>query len=172
MWKVNGRRTPSDGKSSHCLWQGELKINCCKIRPCLENYDFLTLTFLPYIKSTQTQFYLISSSFTESIFKIIWIVCIELWEVYINFILSRFGIGCHLLAFSINKRQIWNIAQLVLSTILKDFFTSFIVESKILRNHWLRNYFVKLVDRGKCKIIGTRRICSLLAFGERRFLSL
>ena len=52
--------------------------------------------------------------------------------------------------------------------------------------HWLRNYFIKLVDRGKCKIIGTRltvfghriveflhkrtrRICSLLAFGE--FLS-
>ena len=34
MWKVNGRQTtddgrwtPSDGKSSHCLWQGELKIN-------------------------------------------------------------------------------------------------------------------------------------------------
>ena len=26
MWKVNGRRMPSDGKSSHCLWQGELKI--------------------------------------------------------------------------------------------------------------------------------------------------
>jgi hypothetical protein len=26
MWKVNGRRTPSDGKSSHCLWQGELKM--------------------------------------------------------------------------------------------------------------------------------------------------
>jgi hypothetical protein len=25
MWKVNGRRTPSDGKSSRCLWQGELK---------------------------------------------------------------------------------------------------------------------------------------------------
>jgi hypothetical protein len=21
------RRTPSDGKSSHCLWQGELKMN-------------------------------------------------------------------------------------------------------------------------------------------------
>jgi hypothetical protein len=27
MWKVNGRRTPSDGKSSHCLWQGELKTD-------------------------------------------------------------------------------------------------------------------------------------------------
>jgi hypothetical protein len=28
MWKVNGRRMPSDGKSSHCLkiWRGELKI--------------------------------------------------------------------------------------------------------------------------------------------------
>jgi hypothetical protein len=25
MWKVNVRQTPSDGKSSHCLWQGELK---------------------------------------------------------------------------------------------------------------------------------------------------
>ena len=25
MWKVNRRRKPSDGKSSHCLWQGELK---------------------------------------------------------------------------------------------------------------------------------------------------
>ena len=27
MRKVNGRRMPSDGKSSHCLWQGELKKN-------------------------------------------------------------------------------------------------------------------------------------------------
>ena len=26
MWKVNERWTPSDGKSSRCLWQGELKI--------------------------------------------------------------------------------------------------------------------------------------------------
>ena len=25
MWKVNRRRTPNDGKSSRCLWQGELK---------------------------------------------------------------------------------------------------------------------------------------------------
>ena len=25
MWKVNRRRTQSDGKSSRCLWQGELK---------------------------------------------------------------------------------------------------------------------------------------------------
>jgi hypothetical protein len=27
MWKVNGQRTPSDGKSSLCLWQGELKMS-------------------------------------------------------------------------------------------------------------------------------------------------
>jgi hypothetical protein len=26
MRKLNGRRMPSDGKSSHCLWQGELKM--------------------------------------------------------------------------------------------------------------------------------------------------
>ena len=25
MSKVNGQRMPSDGKSSHCFWQGELK---------------------------------------------------------------------------------------------------------------------------------------------------
>jgi hypothetical protein len=31
MWKVNGRRTPSDGKSSHCLWQGELKSDRIKL---------------------------------------------------------------------------------------------------------------------------------------------
>jgi hypothetical protein len=30
IWKINGRRTPSDGKSSHCLWQGELKSNKTK----------------------------------------------------------------------------------------------------------------------------------------------
>jgi hypothetical protein len=24
--EVNERRTPSDGKNSHCLWQGELKL--------------------------------------------------------------------------------------------------------------------------------------------------
>ena len=37
MWKANGRRTtedrrrtPSDGKSSHCLWQGELTTVHCQ----------------------------------------------------------------------------------------------------------------------------------------------
>jgi hypothetical protein len=29
MWKVNGRQTPSDGKSSRCLWQGELIKKSC-----------------------------------------------------------------------------------------------------------------------------------------------
>ena len=37
MWKVNGRRTPSDGKSSRCLWQGELKITFHEFRK-----EFLT----------------------------------------------------------------------------------------------------------------------------------
>ena len=38
MRKVDGRRTPSDGKSSHCLWQGELNMRYIgygwKILPC------------------------------------------------------------------------------------------------------------------------------------------
>jgi hypothetical protein len=29
IWKVNRRRTPNDGKSSLCLWQGELKRRRC-----------------------------------------------------------------------------------------------------------------------------------------------
>ena len=37
MWKVNGQRTPSDGKSSRCLWQGELKITFHEFRK-----EFLT----------------------------------------------------------------------------------------------------------------------------------
>jgi len=32
MQKVNGRWTPSDGKSSHCLWQGELKMISLKTK--------------------------------------------------------------------------------------------------------------------------------------------
>jgi hypothetical protein len=43
---------------------------------------------------------------TESVFKIIWIVCFELWEVYINFIWSRFGIERNFLAFSINMADV------------------------------------------------------------------
>jgi hypothetical protein len=35
MWKVNGRWMPSDGKSSHCLWQGEVKI---QIKPIWLNH--------------------------------------------------------------------------------------------------------------------------------------
>ena len=32
MWKVNGRRMPSDGKSSLCLWQGELIKKKCPVK--------------------------------------------------------------------------------------------------------------------------------------------
>ena len=34
MWKVNGQRTPSDGKRSHCLWQGELTNGVLKYIAC------------------------------------------------------------------------------------------------------------------------------------------
>ncbi len=44
MWKVNGRRTPSDGKSSRCLWQGELKKVGCKQKyiPCVPHKNNCT----------------------------------------------------------------------------------------------------------------------------------
>ena len=32
-----GRRTPSDGKSSHCLWQGKLKTTCIQKPEALES---------------------------------------------------------------------------------------------------------------------------------------
>ena len=57
MQNVNGRRTSSDGKSSHCLWQGELiraviiLLNVYMSRmilavlkwvPCTHNWEFFT----------------------------------------------------------------------------------------------------------------------------------
>ena len=46
MWKVNRRRMPSYGKSSACLWQGELKrYLACKERSTLQhatNYNLLS----------------------------------------------------------------------------------------------------------------------------------
>ena len=40
----DGRRMPSDGKSSHCLWQGELTKNVMRkkipfISPCISAHD-------------------------------------------------------------------------------------------------------------------------------------
>jgi hypothetical protein len=71
----------------------------------------------------------------------------------------------------------------------EGFLHIFYCRIKNLQNHWLRNYFIKLVDRGECKIIWTRltmfgrriveflhkrtrQIFSLLTFGEWWFLSL
>ena len=46
MWKVNGRRTPSDGKSSHCLWQGELKMKLkFSIEIEVKSWGFLFVSF-------------------------------------------------------------------------------------------------------------------------------
>jgi hypothetical protein len=42
MWKINRRRTPSDGKSLHCLWQGELKMSAIAVHSRLFNADPLT----------------------------------------------------------------------------------------------------------------------------------
>ena len=49
------RRTPSDGKSSHCLWQGDLKTN--------QNKNLIS----PFFSSFQTQhFWHVSSIFTDN----------------------------------------------------------------------------------------------------------
>jgi hypothetical protein len=40
MWKVNGRRMPSDDKSWHFHWQGELKTWCKK------KYSYNILKFI------------------------------------------------------------------------------------------------------------------------------
>ena len=51
MWNVNRRRMPSDGKSSHCLWQGELKVHMnwtsFKRSPVLKDQFF----FVPKVTS-------------------------------------------------------------------------------------------------------------------------
>jgi hypothetical protein len=46
MWKVNRRRTPSDGKSSYCLWQGLLK----RILKCEYLLVMYIINMLHYIK--------------------------------------------------------------------------------------------------------------------------
>jgi hypothetical protein len=68
MWKVNGRRTPSDGKSSRCLWQGELKMwpfntgDCLKdvtIWACLAVYGYrlcMSNTEYTSLKNTHPQY--------------------------------------------------------------------------------------------------------------------
>ena len=47
MWKVNRRRTPSDGKSSNCFWQGELKIKCFSYK-FYENHQKIKLSVCLY----------------------------------------------------------------------------------------------------------------------------
>ena len=52
MWKVSGRRTPSNGKSSHFLWQGELKMTKCLSKKLVICYVSLSKTVFVTIKST------------------------------------------------------------------------------------------------------------------------
>ena len=59
MRKVNERRMPSDGKSSHCLWQGELKKEIMNKYICLEgifskNTLFETIKFPQLIGEANT----------------------------------------------------------------------------------------------------------------------
>ena len=48
MRKVNRRRMPNDGKSSHCLWQGELikKIKCYYLIKTFQEYFKIDLNLI------------------------------------------------------------------------------------------------------------------------------
>ena len=51
MWKVNGRQTPSDGKSSYCIWQGELKRWPFNADDCMGRFN-CTAKLFPLRKAT------------------------------------------------------------------------------------------------------------------------
>ena len=55
MWKVNDdrRRTPSDGKSSHCLWQGELKRHTDFVKLYLSKTKFCNRNVQKYLNANQ-----------------------------------------------------------------------------------------------------------------------
>ena len=59
MWKVNRWWTPSDGKSSHCLWQGELKMYvgdfCLHLKPFIYKVKLLLFTQIGCIVKTKTK---------------------------------------------------------------------------------------------------------------------
>jgi hypothetical protein len=61
MWKVNGRRTPSDGKSSHCLWHGELKIK----RAVQFKFFIFNIKYLGYDLHVSFNIHCIVSSFVN-----------------------------------------------------------------------------------------------------------
>ena len=91
---------------STCQWTS--KLITAKSGPDSKITIFLHLPFYYKVHPNPILFDFIKFYSTKFVFKIIRVVCIELWEVhkkyvYINFIWSRFGIGRHLLACSINK---------------------------------------------------------------------
>ena len=57
MWKANGRQTQSDGKSSRCLWQGELKIFLKNCQFLQKKQQFIGLPW----NGGKIMFYLISN---------------------------------------------------------------------------------------------------------------
>jgi hypothetical protein len=75
MWKVNGRRTPSDGKSSHCLWQGELKKS--------KGTAFLLTPYLYTFSLYENTSFIIFSAETEYIST-------RSWYRNINFLSNRY----------------------------------------------------------------------------------
>ena len=66
MWKVNRRRMPSDGKSSHCFWQGELKITVLYINLSIQRLNQLhvsTITRVFWLKWFHKQVFNLKNNF-------------------------------------------------------------------------------------------------------------
>jgi hypothetical protein len=81
MWKVNGWRTTSDGKSSHCLWQDELKTmtyvvrnsvpglgraqKCGEVKPTVHFSCFLKLTTTIAVRVNKISAFKINFNYIE-----------------------------------------------------------------------------------------------------------
>ena len=82
MWKVNGRRMPSDGKSSHCLWQGKLKNQMEKKYRLVYNYIFSIL--MNYILNSLVFIGLINILFIDGQRQQIWSIVKKYQSIYRN----------------------------------------------------------------------------------------
>ena len=116
MWKVNGRWTTSDGKSSHCLWQGELKKKLYKgpsnhysIAPFgfnqfsngWKNYLFIFSYWLLHVICPEWLWSLISD----------WHKKVKLFKEKFNDYSSTFWIQS---SFSFRRKIIYSFSQMVL----------------------------------------------------------
>jgi hypothetical protein len=72
MWKVNGRRTSSDGKSSRCLWQGSSKLCVWYVFLSSHISEIVRATTASFIACLIMNFYLLTKITFFQVFHCIW----------------------------------------------------------------------------------------------------